>query len=88
MSSSVGEASYEDKKWENGVFTEALLELLNNALNIPDGLINIQQARGYLESRVPELLQESGLEKHQHPSFKNKGLPNDLILFSLNNNGS
>jgi len=54
-SSSAGELSVEDDAWENGAFTEALLEALRRGDPDRDGLICVSDLTGYLTRRIPEL---------------------------------
>lgn len=54
-SSKAGELSREHADWENGAFTEALLEALGKADGDRDGLIRISDLSGYLSERVPTL---------------------------------
>lgn len=54
-SSTADTASFEDPDWENGAFTEALLEALARADHDRDGLIRVSDLSGYLSDRVPEL---------------------------------
>lgn len=85
------ELSYEDPVWENGAFTEALLEALSDKA-ITDqrgtfsadanrnGLISIQELFSFLERRVPGLVSPvKGSE--QHPFLQNKGLDQNLEIF-------
>ena len=54
-SSSAGELSVEDDAWQNGAFTEALLEALRRGDPDGDGLIRISDLSRYLSQRVPAL---------------------------------
>jgi hypothetical protein len=64
-SSTAGEASVEHADWENGAFTEALLEALREADYDGDALIRISDLSRYLAERVPALT--SG---RQHPDVE------------------
>lgn len=54
-SSSAGELSVEDDAWQNGAFTEALLEALRRGDADRDGLISVGNLSDYLTQRVPQL---------------------------------
>lgn len=77
VSSRGDEVSYEHEKWENGAFTEAIIEALGNGraddVRNPDGLITIDELWEYLNQRVPTLVWKT-LKKTQHPKL----LINDL----------
>lgn len=60
-SSSKGQLSYEHAEWENGAFTEALLEALQKADHDHDGLISASDLASYLDRRVPELAHGKGV---------------------------
>ncbi len=67
-SSSENELSYYNEMWENGAFTEALLEGLSGQADYDsDGVITTGEIYSYLESRVPELGEQIG--KIQHPNI-------------------
>jgi hypothetical protein len=53
-SSSAGELSVEHGDWQNGAFTEALLEALRSDPN-GDGLLSVSDLSNYLNQRVPAL---------------------------------
>jgi hypothetical protein len=78
------ESSYENTAWENGAFTEALLEALRGqqlmleggadsleADRNKDGFLSIKELMDYTGRRVPLLLQEVGLNFPQHPQATN-----------------
>ena len=54
-SSSAGELSVEDDAWQNGAFTEALLEALRRGDPDRDGLVRVSDLSSYLTQRVPAL---------------------------------
>ncbi|MEM1118965.1 MAG: caspase family protein [Bacteroidota bacterium] len=84
-SSSVGELSYESDYYKNGVFTEALLELLDNPIAAKQGLVNIRQIGTYLKNRVPILLKNANATQQQHPTYDHGELSEDLVIFDLSN---
>ncbi|MEM8526550.1 MAG: caspase family protein [Bacteroidota bacterium] len=84
VSSGGNEASYEDAQWENGAFTEAILEGLFQRRANQDGnaYITISELWSYLEMRVPELV-ETVKQRAQHPSLKKNDL-GDLAIYYVN----
>jgi hypothetical protein len=64
FSSSTGrEVSVEDQRWENGAFTEALLEAFSGAGDLTgDGIVSIAEFDLYLSERVKDLT-----DRQQHP---------------------
>ena len=64
-SSSAGEYSWEDDAWQNGAFTEALLEALRLADADRDGLVRISDLSRHLSDRVRELTGDK-----QHPEVE------------------
>lgn len=76
-SSQPGQESYEEPQWENGAFTEALLEALyfsDRAMQrILDGDLSVDELQTYLGERVPELTsdrQSPGVMRNSNtPSF-------------------
>ena len=54
-SSSAGELSVEDDAWQNGAFTEALLEALAPGDPDGDGLVRVSDLSSHLSERVPAL---------------------------------
>jgi WD40 repeat protein len=67
-SSSAGETSIERPEWQNGAFTEALLEALRRADYDKNTLISITDISRYLAKRVPELTGD-----RQHPELEFRG---------------
>jgi uncharacterized caspase-like protein len=66
-SSAAGENSFERADWQNGAFTEALLEAFRSADADRDGLIRVSDLSGYLSWRVPALTggaQNPDIEMH------------------------
>jgi len=79
------ELSFEDKTWENGAFTEALLEALKNqVVTLSDGttiqcdkstdkmvgVLSIEEIFNFLQTRVPDLVkQKFGLSYLQTPTM-------------------
>ncbi len=63
-SSSAGESSLEDAAWQNGAFTEALLEALRRDPD-RDSLVRISDIAAYLSDRVPALTRN-----RQHPEVE------------------
>jgi uncharacterized caspase-like protein len=81
FSSSNDEPSWEHSDWQNGAFTEALVEGLYNAqadLN-QDFIITINELYSFLSKRVPTLNKEIGFPR-QHPQLKND--LGDLPIFA------
>jgi uncharacterized caspase-like protein len=54
-SSSAEEPSCEDERWQNGAFTEALLDALSRADTNRDGLISVTDLASYLVTHIPRL---------------------------------
>ncbi|MEM9846481.1 MAG: caspase family protein [Bacteroidota bacterium] len=81
VSSKGDELSYEDVAWENGAFTEAILEGLyqKQANQNEDQYITINELWAYLQARVPKLV-EQVKQKAQHPSLKKNDL-GDLPIY-------
>ncbi len=97
-SCSGSELSYEDAKWENGVFTEALLEALNGQkvqltdgtyLGLEDGnterdeIITIEELFQFLSIRVPDLMKTLNNGISQTPTIFNNQLEKKLPIFLL-----
>jgi len=62
--------SYEDKKWENGAFTEALIEGLKGGKADADGnsIVNIPELMSYLKKEVPSMVRlTKGDDRKQQP---------------------
>jgi hypothetical protein len=64
-SSSASQASREDPRWQNGAFTEAVLEALGAADANHDGLISATELAAYVDSRVRNLTNGA-----QHPAME------------------
>jgi hypothetical protein len=64
-SSSASQAAREDPRWQNGAFTEAVLEALGAADANHDGLISATELAAYVESRVRNLTNGA-----QHPAME------------------
>lgn len=84
VSSRGNEASYEDDDWQNGAFTEAIVEGLYNARADEDKnrFITINELWHYIRDRVPRLV-ERVKNKPQHPSLLRNDL-GDAAIFSVN----
>jgi hypothetical protein len=55
-SSGAGEASREDARWQNGAFTEVLLEALGSGADSDrNGVLTVTELGGYLSRNVPRL---------------------------------
>lgn len=81
-SSSGQQASLENPAWENGAFTEALVEGLNGDADIfQDGDITIKELDAYLSNRVEKLTQ-----KQQTPVSKTPSTISDFAI-AINPNG-
>ncbi len=66
MSASENQASLEGPEWENGAFTESILEALDGAADIDaDGKIDLLEIGKYVETRVPVLTRGA-----QTPTFE------------------
>lgn len=58
-SSQANQFSFEDDAWQNGAFTEALVEAFQGRADYSgNGYLSINEIYGYIEYRVPELLSE------------------------------
>ena len=91
------EKSYEDEKWKNGAFTEAILEALKNqsfadkkgkeyrADIDKDGIITIGELKSFLANRVPYLVetQKKDAPTKQVPLMTNNELGDQFPLFVL-----
>ncbi len=91
------EKSYEDEKWQNGAFTEAILEALQNqsfadkkgknylADTDKDGILTIGELKTFLANRVPYLVKNQKKEAptSQVPLMTNNELGDDFPLFVL-----
>ena len=95
-SCSSNELSYEDKEWENGAFTEAILEALNYGSAIlsngdellvdqnKNGFISISEMYDFLRARVPDLVTNRKGE-NQHPYIPAEQLDLSLDFFKTIN---
>ncbi|GAB4419286.1 MAG: hypothetical protein OHK0039_31510 [Bacteroidia bacterium] len=81
VSSSETEYSYEDARWQNGAFTEALLEGLaqGRADSDANSIITLGELSAYVQRRVPQLALQIG--KQQHPRLASDQLGGDMPLF-------
>ncbi|MCC9608241.1 caspase family protein [Blastopirellula sp. JC732] len=72
--------SVESNLWENGAFTEAMLEALSGSVADYDGdfWISLKEISVYLDNKVPNLASELGIV--QHPSMKNRLGIGKLVL--------
>jgi Caspase domain len=79
-SSSERENSYEDPKWQNGAFTEALIEALTNAPTLingkiekadkdNNGFVELKELYDFISLRIPQMVQETK-QKKQTPKMK------------------
>ena len=80
-SSQGDEISWEDKSWQHGAFTKAILEGLDGSADISkDGFISVQELVDYVKSVVPDMVQKVRHEK-QHPKLANN-IENDFAIFN------
>ncbi|MGC9418072.1 MAG: caspase family protein [Rhodovulum sp.] len=77
-SSTAGETSYEHPDWENGAFTEALLEAFREADYDNDTLIRLSDLSRYLAERVPVLT-----AGRQHPDVEIVGQDVRILAAAL-----
>jgi len=93
VSSAADEFSYEDPRWENGAFTEAILEALANqttsinkdkkqADQNKDHLLTVTELYEFIAERVPYLVQKEKKEA-QHPYMTQAHREADFPLFYL-----
>lgn len=63
------ERSFEDDRWKNGAFTEALLEALGGPMadEDDDGILNSNELFDYLQSRLPEMVKIKSQKIKQNP---------------------
>ena len=82
-SSSADEQSYEDVRWGNGAFTEALLDGLTGgrADDNANGIITLTELERYVTKTVPDLVRRTK-QKDQHPRLTRNEL-GDLPLYIL-----
>ena len=92
LSCSPGELSYEDDLWQNGAFTEALLECINSTDkesllidNNSDGYVSFNETYSYVKMRVPAIIKEAKNLKgrSQTPSIIGKDSGIDRYLFKI-----
>ena len=84
------EKSYEDPAWENGAFTQALLEALGIE-KVPfkvdtndDGFLSIRELYEYIDRRVPQMVRkEKDSLARQHPYMIEKWRYSNIPLFYL-----
>jgi len=91
------EKSYEDDAWQNGAFTESILEAFTNkpfadesgrnyrADTDSDGIINLGELSTFLQKRVPNLVkvQKQDAPTSQVPKITNNELGNDFPIYVL-----
>ena len=93
VSSAANEFSYEDPSWENGAFTEAVLEALSNqsvttnqgkkqSNQNKDQLLTVTELYEFIAQRVPYLVQKEKKEE-QHPHMTQAHQEADFPLFYL-----
>jgi len=93
VSSAANEYSYEDPSWENGAFTEAILEALSNQTIATtkgkkqsdknnDHLLTVTELYEFIAQRVPYLVQRTKKEP-QHPHMTKAHQDADFPLFYL-----
>lgn len=87
------EFSYEDPSWENGAFTEAILEALSNqsvstnqgkmqSNKNKDQLLTVTELYEFIAQRVPYLVKKEKKEE-QHPHMTQAHQEADFPLFYL-----
>jgi tetratricopeptide (TPR) repeat protein len=80
-SSSGTQKSYEHATWQNGAFTEALIEALNGKADTnKDRKITLDELESYLQNRVPRLVRDQ-YNEIQTPKLYINGLSKDLPIF-------
>lgn len=69
MTSSIG-TSYEDSKWENGAFSEAILQAFKTpkADTDKDGFLSFDELFGYVSYYMPQIVAKEKDNKEQKPS--------------------
>lgn len=91
VSCNVHERSYEDKDWENGAFTEAILAALNaetvklgkeikKANQDNDSILTLDELYHFVHAYVPHLVQTKK-KQQQHPYFSAKDKKEDLPVY-------
>ncbi len=82
IANSKGEMSYEDKSWENGAFTEALLEgIYGQADQNQDGFIYISELFHFTSRRTKELVNKE-LRRDQTPMMPDMNFIDRVIAIS------
>ena len=78
-SSQANQLSYEDSIWQNGAFTEAIIEAFEGVadVNPADGFLNLQEIIDYVKVRVPKMVQEKIFDEN------NLGQEPDIPRFEL-----
>jgi len=84
ITSSIGStSSYYHDIWQNGAFTEALLQGFNgNADHNEDQLITIGEIFAYIRQQIPQLCKAQGIRDIQHPDRTLNGLGDNFPFFS------
>lgn len=84
ITSSVGNTnSYYHDTWQNGAFTEALLDGFNgNADSNKDKLITIGEIFAYIQHQIPRLCKAQGIKDIQRPDCTLNGLGDSFPFFS------
>lgn len=82
LSCSRDEKSHEDKAWENGAFTEALLEAFKIGDENGDFILHTNEIYDYVRVRVPELVKKTK-RSIQTPYMPEAHLERDLPLYIL-----
>jgi len=74
------ESSHEDVSWENGVFTEALLEGLKGKAYPHQGKVSFTSLNLYISRRIPELISSAGSTQPQTPGIT---IPSNMSDFNI-----
>lgn len=84
-SSQGNELSYEDIKWKNGAFTEAILRGLGSAeadTSPKDNKITVNELSKYIEKSVPDMVKTvKGRDKVQRPKLFDPDMIKELPIF-------
>lgn len=87
LSSQPGQFSFEDKAWENGAFTEALLEALSGLADTDNNeVISLNELTEYLLKRVSPMVESVKNNGSQQPDIVRNDL-GDMPFFLLENRG-
>jgi len=70
-SSEADQVSYSNGKWENGAFTEAIIEGLRDKASKRDKIISVNELFNYVSLRVPKLVSELSASVPQKPTISN-----------------